>query len=81
MPEPGGRAASSPLVGGRAEPTLAALSAPGRRAWSLPALDVPEQPLTLPEARGDLPALPEVSERDLVAHFTRLAPIRWGPAP
>jgi glycine dehydrogenase subunit 2 len=78
MPEPGGRAASSPLVGGSPEPTLAALSAPGRRAWSLPALDVPEQPLTLPEARVELPPLPEMSERDLVAHFTRLAQRNFG---
>jgi glycine dehydrogenase subunit 2 len=73
MPEPGGRASSAPLVGGAAEPTLAALSAPGRRAWSLPALDVPEQDVVLPEASDRLPPLPEVSERDLVAHFTRLA--------
>jgi glycine dehydrogenase subunit 2 len=78
MPEPGGRAASSPLMGGSAEPTLAALSAPGRRAWSLPALDVPESSLVLPEAASGLPALPEVSERDLVAHFTRLAQRSFG---
>ncbi len=73
MPEPGGRASSAPLVGGGTEPTLAGLSVPGRRAWSLPALDVPEQTLVLPEAAAASPALPEVSERDLVAHFTRLA--------
>jgi glycine dehydrogenase subunit 2 len=73
MPEPGGRASSAPLVGGGTEPTLAALSVPGRRAWSLPTLDVPEQALSLPETAGEAPALPEVSERDLVAHFTRLA--------
>lgn len=73
MPEPGGRASSAPLVGGRTEPTLAALSAPGRRAWSLPALDVPVVGPSLPEASASPPPLPEVSERDLVAHFTRLA--------
>ena len=73
MPEPGGRAASSPLIGGAAEPTLAALSASGRRAWSFPALDVPEAGLDLPESAPAPPPLPEVSERDLVAHFTRLA--------
>lgn len=73
MAEPGGRAASSPLVGGATEPTLAALSVPGRRAWSMPELDVPPTPLDLPEANGEAPPLPEVSERDLVAHFTRLA--------
>jgi glycine dehydrogenase subunit 2 len=78
MPEPGGRAASSPLVGGSAEPTLAALSAPGRRAWSLPALDVPAAALDLPEAAAGAPPLPEVAERDLVAHFTRLAHRSFG---
>ena len=73
MPEPGGRAASAPLTGGAPEPTLADLSSPGRRAWSLPPLDVPEVPLDLPEGAAEPPALPEVSERDLVAHFSRLA--------
>ena len=58
--------------GGTPEPALAELSAPGRRAWSLPALDVAEAP-TLPEMTDRPPALPEVAERDLVAHFTRLA--------
>ncbi len=72
MSEPGGRAASTPLTGGRAEPALDRISAPGRRAWSLPPLDVPPAP-ALSEAAGAPPQLPEVSERDLVAHFTRLA--------
>jgi glycine dehydrogenase subunit 2 len=78
MPKPGGRAASSPLVGGSAEPTLAALSAAGRAAWSFPALDVPEAGLDLPEAAGGPPPLPEVAERDLVGHFTRLAHRSFG---
>ncbi|MDX1691165.1 MAG: aminomethyl-transferring glycine dehydrogenase subunit GcvPB [Acidimicrobiia bacterium] len=73
MPEPAGRASSTPLTGGDPEPTLDELSAPGRRAWSLPALDVPERDLDLPESADAPPALPELSERDLVAHFTRLA--------
>jgi glycine dehydrogenase subunit 2 len=70
--EAGGRAASIPLMGGAPEPSLDALSAPGRRAWSLPPLDVPAV-ADLPEASGKPAPLPEVSERDLVAHFTRLA--------
>ena len=78
MPEAGGRASAAPLVGGATEPTLAALSSPGRRAWSLPALDVPARAVELPEAADGLPALPEVSERDLVAHFTRLAHRNFG---
>ncbi len=72
MAEAAGRAASSPLVGGSAEPTLRELSVPDRRAWSLPELDVPAGP-ELPEAAPNPPPLPELSERDLVAHFTRLA--------
>ena len=68
-----GRATSAPLVGGSPEPTLDDLSSPGRHAWSLPALDVPELENPLPEAATAPPPLPEVSERDLVAHFTRLA--------
>jgi glycine dehydrogenase subunit 2 len=78
MPEPGGRAIASPLLGGGAEPTLAALSAPGRRAWSLPALDVPRVALDLPESASAPPCLPELSERDLVAHFTRLSQRNFG---
>ncbi len=73
MAEPGGRASSAPLVGGDSEPTLSEFSSPGRRAWSLPALDVPHRQLDLPEAADRMPRLPEVSEHDLVMHFTRLA--------
>jgi glycine dehydrogenase subunit 2 len=73
MAEAGGRATSIPLMGGGAEPTLRDLSSPGRRAWSLPALDVPDSILDHPEMAPAPPPLPEVAERDLVAHFTRLA--------
>jgi glycine dehydrogenase subunit 2 len=50
------------------EPTIFDLSAPGRAAWSLPTLDVPD---TAPAGR-EL-ALPELSEIDLVRHYTRLS--------
>ncbi len=73
MADPAGPAASSPLVGAAAEPTLRDLSVAGRRAWSFPELDVPGAALDLPEAAAELPALPEVGERDLVAHINRLA--------
>ena len=73
MADPAGRALSTPLVGGDPEPTLRDLSVPGRRAWSLPALDVPLRDLDLPERADNPPALPEISERDLVAHVSRLA--------
>jgi len=73
---PGGRASSAPLLGRMEEPTLFELSVPGRRAWQLPTSGLPE--LTVEELvpathrRSGLVALPEVSERDLVAHVTRL---------
>ncbi|HLN15961.1 MAG TPA: aminomethyl-transferring glycine dehydrogenase subunit GcvPB [Acidimicrobiales bacterium] len=73
----GGRAASAPLLGRDAEPTLFELSVPGRRAWQLRTTGVPERPLAdlVPAAhlRVEPPPLAEVSERDLVGHFTRLS--------
>jgi glycine dehydrogenase subunit 2 len=50
----------------------------GRRAYSFPAPDVPEAPVPAAFARRDLPALPEVAERDIVAHYTRLAQMNYG---
>jgi glycine dehydrogenase subunit 2 len=49
----------------------------GRRAVSLPACDVPEAPLPEAAVRGELP-LPEVSEIDLVRHYTRLSQLNHG---
>jgi glycine dehydrogenase subunit 2 len=54
------------------------LSRPGRRASTLPALDVPEVPVPGDHARQAQPALPEVAERDLVAHYTRLSQLNYG---
>ena len=71
--EAAGSAASAPLVGGEREPLLVDLGGAGRRAWSFPPLDVPGGPLQLPELATASPPLPEVGERDLVAHVTRLA--------
>src|SRR3989304_121850 len=68
MPEPGGRAVSSPLMGGAAEPTLRELSAAGGRAWSLPELDVPTAP-TVPEAAAAPPRPPAGAEPGLVPHL------------
>ncbi len=76
-PAPGGRAQSAPLMGRAAEPTIFELSAPGRRSWQLRTTDVPEWPaeeLVAAEHRRRAPVpLAEVSERDLVAHVTRLS--------
>ena len=53
--------------------TLKDLSRPGRRAFSLPELDVPDAPIPADQARQAAPGLPEVAERDLVTHYTRLS--------
>ena len=54
----------------------------GRRAFSLPPLDVPEMPLdelVPPGLRRAAPArLPEVSEIELVRHFTGLSALNFG---
>jgi glycine dehydrogenase subunit 2 len=58
------------------------LSVPGRFAYSLPDCDVPgEDPAALvPERylRTDPAALPEVSEVDVVRHYTRLSRMNFG---
>jgi len=73
---PGGRASSAPLIGRDTEPTLFELSQPGRSAWQLRSTGIPElsldQLVTAPHRRHPAIALAEVSERDLVGHFTRL---------
>lgn len=73
----GGRAASAPLVGRESEPTLFELSSPGRSAWSFRTTELPqwsaEELVPMRHLRHDPIALAEVSERDLVAHFTRLS--------
>ncbi|MCX7682026.1 MAG: aminomethyl-transferring glycine dehydrogenase subunit GcvPB, partial [Anaerolineae bacterium] len=53
------------------EPLIFELSRPGRCAASLPELDVPPAELPTHLLRDDLP-LPEVSEPDLVRHYTCL---------
>jgi glycine dehydrogenase subunit 2 len=64
------------------EPLLFERSRAGRDGYSLPRLDVPPvQPADLLPAealREDLPGLPELSEIDVVRHFTRLS--TWNAA-
>ncbi|MBI3972869.1 MAG: aminomethyl-transferring glycine dehydrogenase subunit GcvPB [Chloroflexi bacterium] len=66
------------IFAGRQEPVplIFEMSVPGRRAGSLPPSDVPAKPVDelLPEGerRREL-NLPEVSELDVVRHFTRLS--------
>ncbi len=54
------------------EPLIVELSSPGRRGVRFPDLDVPATPLPEGLLREDLP-LPEVSEVDVVRHYTRLS--------
>ncbi|MDQ3531876.1 MAG: aminomethyl-transferring glycine dehydrogenase subunit GcvPB [Actinomycetota bacterium] len=59
-------------------PTIFELSKPGRRAWSLP--EAPEGsdiPIPDEHRRLEPPRLPEVSELDLVRHYTRLSHRNW----
>ncbi len=58
--------------------TLAERSRPGRRAWSFAELDVPPAEVSSAHRRETGPDLPEVSEVDLVRHFTRLSQINYG---
>jgi len=58
------------------EPLVFELSRPGRCATRLPQLDVPEAELPEGLVRDSLP-LPEVSERDLIGHYTRLSRLNY----
>jgi glycine dehydrogenase subunit 2 len=71
-----------PVAGSAAAPqqrdratTIFEKGAPGRRAFTAPALDVPEVDGLLPAAmrRRDPPRLPEVSEPELVRHYVNLS--------
>src|SRR5512142_1694832 len=56
-------------------------SSPGKKAYSLPPLDVPDvDPAKLlgKEARQDLGHMPEVSEIEIIRHFTRLSTWNYG---
>jgi glycine dehydrogenase subunit 2 len=57
------------------------LSSPGRKGYSLPALDVPAEPLEslIPESylRRTPAELPQLSEPDVVRHFTHLSKLNY----
>lgn len=53
-------------------------SDPGRRGYSLPALDVPAVELPAELTRDELQGFPELSEVDVVRHFTRLSTWNYG---
>jgi len=64
------------------EPLIFERSRPGRHAYSLPSWDVPEvSPDTLIPSqllRDGIPGFPEVSEPEVVRHFTRLSQWNFG---
>jgi glycine dehydrogenase subunit 2 len=59
------------------EPQLCDISVKGRQGVRFPNSDVPETPLPTDFLRSDLP-LPELSEVDVVRHFTRLSQLNYG---
>lgn len=63
------------------EPTIFELSREGQLGYPLPPLDVPDTPvekLLAPEVIRTPPHLPEVSEFQVVRHFTRLSQTTFG---
>jgi glycine dehydrogenase subunit 2 len=58
------------------QPLLFELSSAGRLGCSLPELDVPESRLPVDLLREELP-LPELTEREVVQHFTRLSQLNF----
>jgi len=60
------------------EPIIYELGAPGRRAAHLPELDVPQADLPPASLLREEIDLPEVSEVDLIRHFTRLSRMNYG---
>jgi glycine dehydrogenase subunit 2 len=59
-----------------AEPTIYEISSPGRTGIRFPEIDVPTQEFPDEFKREDLP-LPELSELDVVRHFTRLSRLNY----
>lgn len=59
------------------EPLLCEMSVPGRVGFRFPDVDVPREPLPEAFIRTDLP-LPELSEMDVIRHYTRLSQLNHG---
>src|SRR5574341_873417 len=77
---------SGPTVGTRGlvlnEPLIFEQGSPGRVGYSLPASDVPEKKADklIPKKllRDDIPGFPEVSEVEVIRHFTRMSQWNYG---
>lgn len=56
------------------------VSSPGKRGYQLAPLDVPEVDpgKVLPQVRQDIPDFPEVSELEVIRHYTRLSTWNYG---
>ena len=59
------------------EPVIYDMTSPGRRGFRFPELDVPKTDLPKGILRKDLP-LPEVSEIEIIRHFTKLSQLNHG---
>ena len=63
------------------EPLIFAYAVPGRRGWRYPAPEAqggaPESTIPRAMLRSEPPHLPEVSELDVVRHFTRLSQLNY----
>ncbi len=61
------------------EPLIFEISSPGKTAFRLPPLDVPENPRALEglPLREDIEGFPEVSETEVTRHFTRLSQMNY----
>jgi len=57
------------------EPLIFEISSPGKTAFKVPELDVPEKKELLADIplRTDIEGFPEVSETEITRHFTRLS--------
>src|ERR1700739_3045038 len=70
-----------PAGGSVVEPLIFEKTQAGRRGYQLPALDVPsiDPASVLPKAsvRKNLAELPEMSELDVVRHYTRLSQLNF----
>jgi len=60
----------------RQEPLIFEISSPGRKAYTLPELDVPKTALPEGYTRPEV-NLPEVSELDFIRHFTHLSQMNY----
>ncbi|MHB8767073.1 MAG: aminomethyl-transferring glycine dehydrogenase subunit GcvPB, partial [Deferrisomatales bacterium] len=70
-------APAAPRAAAFEEPLLWELGRPGRSGFSLPRRDVPEAP-PAPELAAAAPDLPELSEGQVVRHYTRLSQWNYG---